>query len=348
MDGLTAVVLAGGFGTRLRPLTNHLPKAMLPVLNRPFLEHLLERLRVAGVGRVIMALGYKAEPLVAHFGHGEGFGLRIEYEVETQPLGTSGAVRALLPRLHDTFLVLNGDCIAALDVGAMVHGHMERREHATLATHRVDDPSRFGVVVTDGEGYVSQFIEKPPGPRFPAYTINTGVYVLEPEMLRFVPEGKPSMFERDLFPTALGMGVQVHSFLWQGYFTDMGTPASYLDLNRDMLLGRVPPPPGVSQVGASPGKDVSIDPTAKIEGPVLLGDGVQIGPNARIVGPVVVGPRCVVGAEASIEGSVLWEGARVGEKAVLRGAVLGRDVRIASGASLEPGAVLENGARFPA
>ena len=164
LPGLTAVVLAGGEGTRLRPLTNDLPKPVLPVANRPFFEYMLDHLRSAGVARVIMALGYHAEQLIESFGDGSVYGLLIDYVVEDKPLGTSGAVRALLPELKETFLVLNGDCVTEVNIAAMVEQHVERREYATLAIHTVDDPSRYGVIVLDGIGYVSRFIEKPPRP----------------------------------------------------------------------------------------------------------------------------------------------------------------------------------------
>ena len=226
LNGLTAVVLAGGEGTRLRPLTNDLPKPVLPIANRPFFEYMLDHLRESGVTRVIMALGYRAEPLIEAFGDGRAYGLRIDYEVESEPLGTAGAVRALLPELKETFLVLNGDCLTAVDIATMVDQHVERREYATLAVHTVDDPSRYGVVVLDGIGYVNRFLEKPQGPRFPAHTVNSGVYVLEPEMFNFIGGGF-SMFERDLFPAALMSGVEIGSFPWDGLFHGHGHAAEF-------------------------------------------------------------------------------------------------------------------------
>lgn len=342
MSGLTAVVLVGGQGTRLRPLTENLPKPMLPVLNRPFLEYLLGRLREADVERVILAMGYQPDPLIKHFGVGSHFGLHIEYAIEEEPLGTSGAVRALLPELTETFLVLNGDVISSVDIKTMVARHIEQREYGTLAVHTVDDPSAYGLVVTDGEGYVTQFLEKPNGPRFPARTINSGVYVLEPETLKFVSDGF-SMFERDLFPTILMAGIQLQTFQWEGYFSDMGTPESYLALQRDMLEGRVPMPADVSPLR---GRDTVIDPAATVEGSVVLGDEVRIGANARVIGPVSLGEGCVIEEGAVVENSVLWNGVHVGPGAVLRGAMLGEDVRIEGGAVLPEGAVLGNGAKF--
>ena len=339
MAGLTAVILAGGEGTRLRPLTNELPKPVLPVANRPFFEYMLHHLRAGGVERVIMALGYRADPLIERFGDGGAYGMLIDYVVETEPLGTSGAVRALLPELRETFLVLNGDCLSTVDIGAMVEQHVERREYATLAIHEVDDPSRYGVVVTDGIGYVSRFAEKPPGPRFPAKTVNTGVYVLEPEMFRFIDDGF-SMFERDLFPAALMTGVEIGTFPWDGYFMDMGTPESYLQLNRDVINGIAPPGPGTLQPATAP----HIHDSAHVDGPVSYGEAVTVGANTRIIGPVVLGDGATIGDSAHVEDSVILAGAQIGAGAAVRGAIVAQGAIVPDGATIEPGVVFDGGA----
>ena len=339
MNNLTAVVLAGGEGTRLRPLTNDLPKPVLPVANRPFFEYMLDHLREAGVTRVIMALGYRAEPLIESFGDGRAYGLRIDYEVEQAPLGTSGAVRALLPELRETFLVLNGDCLTSVDVAAMVEQHVERREYATLAVHSVDDPSRYGVVVLDGIGYVNRFLEKPKGPRFPAHTVNSGVYVLEPEMFNFIGDGF-SMFEKDLFPAALMSGVEIGSFPWEGYFMDMGTPESFLQLNRDVLTGAAP----AHRPPAEPAIAPRIHESANVSGPVNYGESVTVGANARIIGPVVLGDGVTVGDSARVEDSVVLAGGRVGAGATVNGAIIAQGAVVPDGATVEAGAVFDGGA----
>ncbi len=337
--GLTAVVLAGGEGTRLRPLTNDLPKPVLPVANRPFFEYMLDHLRTASVTRVIMALGYRAQPLIDQFGDGSEYGLLIDYVVEDKPLGTSGAVRALLPELKETFLVLNGDCVTEIDIAAMVDQHVERREYATLAVHTVDDPSRYGVVVLDGIGYVSRFIEKPPGPRFPANTVNSGVYVLEPEVFNFIGDGF-SMFEKDLFPSVLMSGVEIGSFPWEGYFMDMGTPQSLLQLNRDILTGAAPSlrPP------AKPTTAPQIHDSAHGEGPVSYGEGVTVGANARIIGPVSLGDGATIGDSAHIEDSVILAGVRIGAGATIRSAIVAQNTVVPDGTAIEPGDVFDGGA----
>ncbi len=336
LSGLTAVVLAGGEGTRLRPLTNDLPKPVLPVANRPFFEYMLDHLRAAGVTRVIMALGYRAEPLIESFGDGSAYGLMIDYAVEDKPLGTSGAVRALLPELKETFLVLNGDCVTEIDIAAMVEQHVERREYATLAVHTVDDPSRYGVVVIDGIGYVNRFIEKPPGPRFPAHTVNSGVYALEPEMFNFIGDGF-SMFEKDLFPVALMAGVEIGTFPWDGYFMDMGTPESFLQLNRDVVTGAAP----TRRPLAEPANAPAIHESAHVDGLVNWGNGVSVGANSRVIGPVVLGYGVVIGDSTLVEDSVVLAGARIGAGATVRGAIIAQNAVVLDGATIEPGSVFD-------
>ena len=334
LSGLTAVVLAGGEGTRLRPLTNDLPKPVLPVANRPFFEYMLDHLREAGVTRVIMALGYRAEPLIESFGDGGAYGLMIDYVVENKPLGTSGAVRALLPELKETFLVLNGDCVTEIDIAAMVEQHVERREYATLAVHTVDDPSRYGVVVIDGIGYVNRFVEKPPGPRFPAHTVNSGVYALEPEMFNFIGGGF-SMFEKDLFPTALMSGVEIGTFPWEGYFMDMGTPESFLQLNCDVLTETAP----THRPHAKPATAPSIHDSSHVDDPISYGAGVTVGQNARLIGPVVLGDGVSIGDSVRVEDSVVLAGARIGAGATVRGAIVAQNAVVPDGATVEPGSV---------
>ena len=320
-EPLTAVILAGGQGTRLRPLTDNLPKPMLPVVNRPFLDYVIDRLRDVGVTKIIFAVGYQPERLVKRYGRGQSFGVEIDYVIEDSPLGTSGAVRAILPQLTETFIVLNGDVVMSVDLRPMIDQHIERREFATIAIHEEDDPSRFGLVQIDGEGYVMRFLEKPKGPLFPAKTINSGLYVLEPEALRFVSEGQPSMFEVDLFPNMLRMNMQVHSYRWSGYFRDIGTPESYLALNHDFLTGQAP-------AWHTPETDV------------VLGHGVVVAPTASLIGPAVLGPGCVISDGATVEASVLWEGVQVGPGARVESAVIGDGVSIDAGAQVGAGSVV--------
>jgi NDP-sugar pyrophosphorylase family protein len=338
---LTAVVLAGGFGTRLRPLTLEMPKPMLPVVNRPFLEHLVARLRGHGVTRIVMALGYLPDHIINYFGDGSAFGLRMEYRVEPKAMGTAGAVKFALGSVEGTFLALNGDVLMDLDITALLQRHRDTGAVATISLHQVEDPSRYGVVPTDDSGRVLRFIEKPPGPDFPSHFINSGCYALEGSVLDRVPEGEAQMFEHHLFPGLLQAGAPVYSYKWKGYFMDMGTPASYLALHQDLLRGAVkspllPPSGGDVLVG----EGCVIDPEASIEGPVVIGEGCEVQAGARVRGPVVLAPGCWIGAGAEVDGSVLWGSVIVGRGAKVRSAVLGTDVVIGDNALVEEGTVL--------
>lgn len=270
---MIGVVLVGGFGTRLRPLTNHTPKAMLPVANRPFLEHQLEHLASHRIDRVILACGYRPDALRAHFGD------RVEYVVEEEPLGTAGAIAHAARGVEETFVACNGDVLTDLDLTALVGLHRARAARLTLALHPVDDPSRYGVVETAADGAVTRFVEKPPPGTAGADTINAGTYVLEPEVLADVPPGRAVSIEQEVFPMLIGRGL--YAQVQAGRWIDIGTPESYLAANVQLA-----PPEGL------------VDPSATVE------------PGVRIARSVV-GPGAHVGAGASVSGSVLLPGAVV-------------------------------------
>jgi mannose-1-phosphate guanylyltransferase len=278
------VVLVGGFGTRLRPLTNQTPKAMLPVANRPFLEHQLEHLASHGVDRVILACGYRPDALRAHFGD------RVQYVVEDEPLGTAGAIAHATRGIGETFLACNGDVLTDLDLGALVALHRDRGARLTLALHPVDDPSRYGVVETGGDDAVIRFVEKPPPGTTAANTINAGTYVIEPEVLAGVPPGRAVSIEQEIFPTLIGRGL--YGQVSAGRWIDIGTPESYLAANVQLA-----PPEGL------------VDPSARVE------------PGARIAASVV-GPRAHVGAGATVSGSVLLPGAVVPDGGIVENRVI--------------------------
>ena len=270
---MIAVVLVGGEGTRLRPLTYETPKSMLPVMNRPFLEHQVEHLHRHGVDRIVLACGYRPDAIRAHFGD------QLEYVVETEPLGTGGAIAHAGRGIGETFVVANGDVLTDLDLTALVAFHHERGARMTIALHPVDDPSRYGVVVTDPDGAVSAFVEKPAPGTIAANTINAGTYVVEPDVLELIPEGRAVSVEYEVFPALVGAGLYACSFT--GYWRDIGTPASYLDANVERL----------PEAGA-------IDPTATVEA------------GASVTGSVV-GAGCRIEADARVHRSVLLPGAVV-------------------------------------
>ncbi|MGN6378646.1 MAG: sugar phosphate nucleotidyltransferase [Gaiellales bacterium] len=287
---MIAVVLVGGFGTRLRPLTERTPKALLPIANRPFVEHQLSHLEAHGIDRVILACGYQPDAIREHLGD------RVEYVVEDEPLGTGGAIAFAARGLTETFVACNGDVLTDLDVTALLRFHAERESQMTLALHRVDDPSRYGVVVTDTAGAVSSFVEKPAPGTAPADTINAGTYVIEPAVLHLVPPGRAVSIEYEVFPQLVGEGL--HGLAHSGHWLDIGTPASYLAANLQEM-----PPGGL------------IDPAAQVA------EGADVRDS-------VVGPGAVVEAGARVRRSVLLAGALVKTADVVENVVVDQNGRV--------------------
>jgi len=354
---LKAVILAGGEATRLRPLTVNTPKAMVPVLNRPFLEHVICHLKEHQVTDIILALGKLASPIEDYFGSGNRSGIRLKYTVEDTPLGTAGAVRRASDYLDETFAVLNGDIFTDLNLKEMASFHRGKKALATIALTPVDDPTAYGLIETAPDGKVTSFLEKPGPDEITTNLVNAGTYIIEPEALNFIPPETNFSFERQLFPWLLEQGKPVYAYPSSAYWIDIGTPENYLKLNRDMLQGkssRYPPPPPQE---VTTDKSCTVNPSAQITGPVLVGDGSTIEAGARLIGPVVIGPGCTVGEGATIEDSLLWNGVSIGQEAEVRhsiigsncrlndgsqvtGSVLGDSVTLASGYKLKPGSRL--------
>ncbi len=325
-----AVILAGGEGTRLRPLTNGIPKPMLPVLNHPFLEHTIRYLTKYGITEVILALSYLPDIITDYFGDGRRLGVQMHYTLEDSPLGTAGAVKNAGEYLGSTFLVLNGDIYTDLDIAAMFDFHRKRKAKATIALTWVDNPCAFGVVETDRSRRVKRFIEKPAPAEVTTNWINAGVYILEPEVLQQVPDNTHYMFERGLFPRLLELGETMCGYQFRGQWLDMGTPEKYLCLNCDLLLSDKRPGfighPGEN--GLYCAKNAVIDASARIDGPAVIASRSRIGPRVYIRGPVVIGPDCTIGAGAVLDATVLWRGVTIGEGAVLKKCVIGNDTEI--------------------
>ena len=305
-DSLTAVILVGGFGTRLRPLTNRTPKPMLPLLGRPLLSYTFDHLRAAGVGRAVLACGYIPDAIEAHFGF-DADGLALEYCVEPEPLGTGGAIRFAAEGRDRTFLALNGDSLREADVRRLIAFHRERGAKATILLTRVSDPTRYGLVRVDRDGRVCGFLEKPSPEEIDTDLINAGLYVLEPEVLELMPAGKALSIERDVFPRLAEEG-SLFALDLPGYWLDVGTCASYLQAHIDLLSRS-------DEVVIHPEADVQA--TAELHSPVRIDHGAFIGAGAR------VGPCVHVGSGASVAA-----GAHVANAAVLPRAVVDSGVRL--------------------
>ena len=318
---MQVVILVGGEGTRLRPLTCNTPKAIVPILNRPFLEHLLLYLKGHGVTDVILAMGYLPNLVQGCLGDGSRLGMRITYVTEKSPLGTAGAVKHAESFIDGPFIVLNGDIITEIDLTDMIKQHQTIKPKVSLALTPVEDPTAFGVVDTDARNIVKRFLEKPSRDKVTSNMINAGIYILEAEVLTLIPDSTRFMFEHDVFPTLIERGDPILGYPSDAYWIDIGTSEKYLEVNHHLLQrwdnG------GVRIEGKS-----QIHPTAHIEGPVLIGDGCVISARAIIKGPAVLGPQCRIGRDTIIDGVVLWQGVEVLEGAVLDNCVAGFNSRI--------------------
>jgi mannose-1-phosphate guanylyltransferase len=340
-------VLVGGEGTRLRPLTLERPKPVLPLLGRPLLAYVLERLAEGGVTRVIFGCGYLPDPIQACFG-ARALGLALEYVVEPRPMGTAGGIRhAARGRVSDTFLALNGDVLADAPLAELVALHRERGAVATISLTPVADPSRYGLVRTDAHGRVLGFLEKPAPEDIDTDLINAGAYVLEPSALDLIEDGRAVSIERETFPALVGAGL--YAVAQAGYFSDVGTPESYIAAHHDLLAGRMRSRlPGLTAGGCWIGDGATISPDAVCEAPCHVASGAVVGAQAHIGAGSSVATNAHIEDRAQLQGAVVQERASVGEAAVVTDAVIGPRAQIGPGAHIEAGAVVGPGVSIPA
>jgi mannose-1-phosphate guanylyltransferase len=323
---MRAVVLVGGFGTRLRPLTRFTPKQMLPVVNRPMIERVLEHLGKHGVTSAVLSLGYRPEVFQETYPDGLCAGVELHYAIDPEPLDTAGAIRfaALDAGIAERFLVMNGDVLTDLDIGALVAEHERTGAEGTIALHRVEDPSAFGVVPTDTDGRVTAFIEKPPREEAPTHLINAGTYVLEPAMLDRIPPHQPVNVERVTFPAMVEDGA-LYAMDGDAYWIDAGTPPAYLAANLDLLDGHR----GVTEPG--------VHPDAEVDGAVVtavVGAGARIADGAIVSGSVIL-PGATIGRGAQVQDAIVGARAVIGADAVLTGGtVVGDEEVVPDGAML--------------
>jgi mannose-1-phosphate guanylyltransferase len=334
-----AVVLVGGEGTRLRPLTLETPKPLLPIANQPFLERQLVWMAAHGIDEVVLSLGYLPDAFVEHFGDDQFAGVRLRYAVEPEPLGTAGAIRfaADVAGIDERFVVCNGDVLTALDLRGLIAFHDARDAEATIHLVRVSDPSAFGVVPTFPDGEVKAFVEKPPPGQAPTDWINAGTYVLEPSVLDRIPVGMNVSIERETFPRMLDARGCLYALESDVYWLDIGTPDKYLAAHADVLGGALGFPPVAGAEEVDPGiwleAGAVVDPSTRLLPPVLVGRDTAVGPGAWVAG-TAIGAGCTIGYGARVTGSVLHDGAIVGRAADVADCVLGRGVEIDEGATV--------------
>jgi mannose-1-phosphate guanylyltransferase/phosphomannomutase len=339
-----AVIMAGGFGTRLRPLTNHLPKPMIPMANRPIMEHIVALLKAHGLDDILTLLYFQPEIIERHFGDGAEFGVRMRHVSAAEDYGTAGAVKNAETFLDDTFVIISGDVLTDIDLTEAVRFHKDRGALATIVLTRVENPLEYGVVITGDDGRITRFLEKPSWSEVFSDTINTGIYILEPRALDFVPAGREFDFARDLFPRLLAEGRAPYGYVAAGYWRDVGDLIEYRLAHQDILGGvvRITMPGRLIEGLEAPiwlGEESRVDFTASLRGGVLVGKHAQIGANARI-SRSVIGDNCVIEEGASISGCVLWNNVFVGSRAALRENVVGQRSVIKAKARLFEGALI--------
>jgi mannose-1-phosphate guanylyltransferase / phosphomannomutase len=327
---MRAVVMAGGEGTRLRPLTSNQPKPMVPIVGKPCMEHILELLRASGFDEVVVTLAFMPQSIRGYFGDGEAMGLQIDYSIEEQPLGTAGSVRLASALLDETFLVISGDALCDVDLGALLARHREAGAAVTIGLKSVDNPLEFGIVVTDEDGRVERFLEKPSWGQVFSDTINTGIYVLEPEVLRHVPTDRPYDFSKELFPLLLEMGRPIYGHVLDGYWQDIGNLDQYRQANFDALDERVHLEISGLRLRGNlwVGEGVDIGDLEDVEGPAFIGANCRIAPEATVGAHSVLGQGVTLRERARVARSVVDATTYLGRSTVVEGAIVGRSCDI--------------------
>jgi mannose-1-phosphate guanylyltransferase len=346
---MKAILLAGGQGTRLRPLTLHTPKPVVPIFDRPFLHYQIERLtEVPEIDEVILSLNYQPDRIESVLGDGSDVGIRIRYVVEPSPLGTGGAIKFAAHGVSDSVVVFNGDVLTEIDLPAVVALHRERRARATIVLTPVDNPTAYGLVETDADGNIVRFVEKPKAEEITTNNINAGIYVLEPDTFDRIPDDTPWSIERGYFPSLVERGETFLGYVYNGYWIDIGTPAKYIQVHHDIMDGRfgsgpfrnlAPPRSYVSTTAV-------VEAGVMIEGPCFLGEGVHVSAGARIGPYAVLGSGTRVAEGASVKDAILWPDCRVEAYADVQSSLVGYACHIGAHVSVSADTVLGDRTRL--
>ena len=339
---MKAILLAGGKGTRLRPLTVHTPKPIVPIFNRPFLYYQIDQLRqVPEIDEAILSLNYQPRRIEEIFGEGEGLGMKLRYVVEPIPLGTAGAVRYAGDSLTESVVVFNGDVLTQVDLRAVLALHRERKAKATIVLTPVENPRAYGLVETDAHGNIRRFLEKPGEDEITCNTINAGIYILEPDTFDRIPKDTAWSIERSFFPSLIERGETFVSYVYDGYWIDIGTPAKYLQVHRDIMDGLYSAPPfdgAQRKAWVAPG--ARVEDGVELHGPCFLDDGVVIKAGTKILPYSVIGRQTHVDESAVIDGSIVWPNGWIGREAHVRGSILGRNCHVGRNAVLDSPVIL--------
>ncbi|MBX9572561.1 MAG: NTP transferase domain-containing protein [Candidatus Obscuribacterales bacterium] len=340
---MKAVIMAGGSGTRLRPLTCHLPKPMVPVINKPMSEHIVDLLKKHDFNDVIFALHYLPQAISEYFGDGSDWDMKIRYSIEEgKPLGTAGCVKAIQDHLDDTFIVISGDGLTDIDLTKALEYHREKKSKATLVLKRVENPLEYGVVITDNTGRIQRFVEKPGASEIFSDTVNTGIYILEPEVLLYVVMGREQDFSNDLFPLLLLRNEPMYGYVADGYWCDVGNLAVYRQAHQDILNGMVNIQMDLPQIapGVWVGEGTEIDSSVKLNPPVLIGRNCRIAKDVVIEPHTVIGDNVIIQEQANLKHPVIWSNSYIGSQAAIRACIVCNNSSIHRGAELLEGAVI--------
>lgn len=333
-----AVIMAGGFGTRLRPITMNLPKPMVPMMNVPMMEHIVNLLKKHSITDIVSLLYFQPEKITSYFGNGSAFGISMKYMQAQADYGTAGAVRYAYEHLTERFIIISGDVLTDFDLTAAVKFHEEKRAKATIVLTQASNPLQFGIVMTDKDSKITRFLEKPSWGEVFSDTINTGIYILEPDVLELIPYQKDFDFSKDLFPLMLHKGMPLYGYTASGYWQDVGNLDQYQQAQSDAIYGKVKIDIKGERRGAEPNVSyiaptATVHETAKLLGTVVLGDNVVIGPRAEITNSSL-GAGCEVGFGAKIDNSVLWERVKVGDFATIENDVICNETQIGEYATI--------------
>jgi len=339
---MKAVIMAGGEGTRLRPLTSNAPKPLLPLVNRPMMEHIVGLLKRHGIDEIVVTVAFMANAIRDYFGDGSEFGVSISYATEETPLGTAGSVRNAKDQLTERFLVISGDVLTDIDLGAIVDFHEKNGAMATIGLAHVENPLEFGIVITREDGSIERFLEKPTWGQVFSDTINTGIFVLEPEIFDYIEPDRPVDFSGEVFPQLLADGKPLFGAVAEGYWEDVGTLEAYVRAHKDILDGKVEVEiPGFEmRPGVWVGENADLHPEATVTGPAVIGDNCRIEPGATVGEYTVLGSNVRVRNDAFLERTVVNDNAYLGDAVRLRGTVVGRSCDLRNGVRTEEGVVI--------
>ncbi len=339
---MKAVVMAGGEGTRLRPLTSNQPKPMVPIFNKPIMEYTIELLKAHGITDIVVTLQFMPQMIRNYFGDGSDLGVDLAYAVELEPLGTAGSVKNAEEHLDETFLVISGDALTDMDLGELLEFHKKKQSMATIALKSVDNPLEFGVVIANEHGQIERFLEKPTWGEIFSDTINTGVYVLEPEVFEYIEKGTAVDFSKEVFPKLLADGKPLYGYVTPKYWCDVGNYEQYVQAHQDVMDGLAAiEPPGIKmREDVWVGDGAYVDPSADIAGPVVIGQNARIEKDVELHEYSVIGNNVVIRSGTHCHRTILWENTFVGNQAHLHGAVVGKHCDLRNGVRVSQGVVI--------